>query len=97
MFGPQTVDVPKKPLGDPLEVLAVALPFFTVKICQNGNRGVLDSRLMELMVVDKAYVKSLVPNYFERNTTKSDLPSGFTKSHRYVPGEGWKEVIKENK
>lgn len=88
------------PLGDPLEVLSVALPFFVVKICQNGNRGVLDSRLMELMVVDRAYVRSLVPNYFLKRRSVSDEEKRRNAGQvvkRYVPGEGWKEIIKETK
>jgi hypothetical protein len=58
---------PSKPdnecLGDPILVLAVALPFITIRILANNGRGVMDTRKCAFMVVDKKYVRSLIPTW----------------------------------
>jgi hypothetical protein len=69
----RTVMAGRRPVGDPIKVLFVALPFFTVEICCNGMRGVVDSRAVELMVVSEEYVKSLMPRYFEDGAGSSPL------------------------
>lgn len=55
----------RKPVGDPMKVLSVALPYITVELVSNKTRGVVDTRLIELTLVDRQYVKSLSPKYFD--------------------------------
>ena|SRR5579859_2652795 len=86
-----------KPLGDPMRVLSLALPLFIVELVGNGQRGCLDSRLMQLTKVDRAYVKALCPTYFskvKKPTEAQTLEHTGRRVQRYVPGQGWKEVFK---
>lgn len=62
----------RKPVGDPMKVLAVALPFFTVELCASGQRGCLDTRQVKLQQVDVAYVRSLIPAYGKKRRALSD-------------------------
>lgn len=82
----------KKPIGDPLKVLALAFPYVTVEVCQNRTRGVLDTRLSDFILVDKTYVRSLVPSYFK--APKKPVETKEEPQRRFVMGQGWVEVPK---
>ncbi len=88
----------KKPLGDPILVLAVALPFITVKMLGNGQRGVLDTRPIQFMVVDQKYVRSLIPNWNvkQEGIRKQNLLAmeGLEEKKIYSAKDGvWKTII----
>lgn len=52
--------VTKKPLGIPMKVLALALPFIAVEFCGGvGTKGVLDTRRSAFIRVGRAYVDAL--------------------------------------
>ncbi len=40
IFGPEERQRKRKPVGDPLKILAVALPYVTVEVIQHKQRGV---------------------------------------------------------
>ena len=90
----------KKPIGDPMKVLAVALPLVTVEICKTLARGVLDSREIQFMQVDLKYVRSLAPQYGKGKPAQTDTEKRLKNStvvQRYIPGEGWTHMLKEKK
>lgn len=94
------IEVKRKGVGDPVRVLALAIPFATIEICANKQRGVIDTRLCDYIQVDKAYVRSLVPDYFRKPkklSSEAEAKINGRRIHRYIPGEGWKELIKEQK
>lgn len=84
----------RKPVGDPMQVLAVALPFFTVRLCQGDQpRGVLDTRQVKLQEVKLDYVRSLIPSY-GRKTKKAGPPA--PSKQRYDPAtQQWRTVPEE--
>lgn len=96
------VEKPKKPVGVPFKVLAVALPFITLETLEPGRkdkRGVLDVRTVGMIEVDLAYVRSLIPEF---KPTSSRVPANLTKDERekaqiyFMKGGVWKEILKEN-
>lgn len=74
MFGPPPPSW-RKPVGDPLKVLALALPYATFEFTPNKGRGVIDTRTAEFIKVDRAYVRSLLPHYFDVPKSEA-IPSG---------------------
>lgn len=81
----------RKPVGDPMKVLAVALPFFTVELCgKDKARGVLDTRHIKLQEVGLDYVRSLIPNYGKK--PKAPKPTGPTKQSWDPKPQVWKTI-----
>lgn len=104
---PYAVKNPPKPVGDPMKVLAIALPFVTVELLhqfgQNttGQRGVLDTRLCGFIQVDLAYVKSLVPGYGKKakrltDKQKRDKETN-TKQVYFAKDSVWREVVEKKR
>ncbi len=90
----------KKPVGDPLKVLAVAPPFITVQILGNGNCGVMDTREVEFTKCGLEWVKSLIPQYDERLTDlQKTEQDGGRKRLQYVAKDGgfWREITERSK
>lgn len=88
----------RKPVGDPMKVLALALPYVTVLVIQHDQRGVLDTRECEFILVDKNYVKSLVPGYGNKTPkrSKSALPEGAqSKEVYFAKGSVWKTIVED--
>lgn len=57
----------RKPVGDPMEVLAVELPFITVQLCAPPRpRGVLNTKTVRLQAVGLDYVRSLIPQFGQK-------------------------------
>lgn len=103
-MGHYEVPIKKKPVGDPMKVLAIALPYITVDVIQHKQRGVIDTRLMELMKVDKKYVRSLVPDYGKkikppkRLTEAEKIASEYNTRKVLVAGSSvWKEIMEKRK
>ena len=91
---------PKKPIGDPFRILAIALPLVTVEILETGQRGVLDSREISFAVVDKKYVKSLIPDFRKQRRELTDYEKKLRDGRiveRYTLGKGWESIITEKK
>jgi hypothetical protein len=103
-FWGHPIQRPKKQVGLPFKVLAIALPFVTLEalavgITQGSTRGVFDTRLAALMEVDLRYVRSLMPGYTPSGVRR---PTDLTKDERivvqrYTAKEGWTEIRKEPK
>lgn len=100
-LGPREVDVPRKPVGDPVKVLAIALPYITVDVVQHKQRGVLDTRVMELIKVNLSYVRSLVPDYGKRPKKLTDdekRAQDTTTIQLFKPSEAiWTDITRPRK
>lgn len=102
MFGPYEIEAKRKPVGDPLKILAVALPYVTVEVIQHRQRGVIDTRLSEFIKVNLAYVRSLVPDYGRRPKLLTDgekkQRDGIREIELSAAKEGfWKSVTRFSK
>lgn len=91
----------RKPVGDPLKVLAVALPFVTIDFLPQSQRGVLDTRQCVFIKVDANYVRSLVPNYFKKTkklTDKQKREAEQTRRDIFVASKGvWETIVEKKK
>jgi hypothetical protein len=103
IFGPVEVEVKRKPVGDPMKVLAIALPYITVDIIQHKQRGVLDTRLNEFLKVDIGYVRSLCPDYGKKERKMTDGEKRI-RDGESVPGKifiastgTWEEIAKRGR
>jgi len=93
---------PKKPVGVPFKILAVALPFATVEALSvaDRKRGVLDTRTAALIEVDLAYVRSLLPAFKPSGARKTSSLSKEEriKVQRYFMKDGeWRDILEEPK
>jgi hypothetical protein len=86
----------RKPVGDPMKVLAVALPFVTVQLCAaEQTRGCLDTRQIKFQQVDVSYVRSLIPTYGKRSKKLSDAEKRAqeAKVREVYKGGSWQTVL----
>ena len=91
---------PKKPVGIPFKVLAVALPFMTLEALFGATqqRGIFDTRVALLMEVDLDYVRSLVPSYKPVSRRAPGLSTDDRlRVQRWTAAEGWKEIREEKR
>ncbi len=84
----------RKPTGDPIKVLSVALPFITVELCGNGQRGCLDTRQINIQQVGIDYVRSLVPSYGKkkRDLTDEEKRAQETRKREVFKGGAWQTI-----
>jgi len=87
----------RKPLGDPLKVLSVALPFIVVEVIQKpGSRGVLDTRLCRFIQVDIGYVRALVPTYKKKAKNVAVVRPGGRMVNRFnTTTNKWETIFEE--
>ena|ERR1035437_838011 len=99
-FWGRRIEKPKKPVGIPFKVLAVALPFMTLESLFGASqqRGIFDTRVALLMEVDLDYVRSLVPAYKPSSRQSPGISTDDRlRIQRYTTGKGWEEVREEKR